>query len=230
MRRPLLAAMIVRAHPDRPWRTEVLARRRLSGDTFEIELARPGGFEFVAGQHIRLLMPEGARDYSLTNGIADRPLALCVRRIPEGTVSRRLETLSAGAPLDFLGPFGHFVHRPSEAAAVWVAAGTGIAPFVSMARSGISCALLLHGAREAGELHYADVLRAAASLYVPCLSHPAAGREPAFAGRVTKFLAERLVAGHYDFYLCGGATMIHEALMLVDLRFPGSRVFSEAFY
>lgn len=45
--------------------TELVARRWLTGRTFEIELKRPASFNFIAGQRIRFLHEGIERDYSL---------------------------------------------------------------------------------------------------------------------------------------------------------------------
>jgi len=258
-----------------PWLVALKARRWLSPGTFELELERPQGFAFHAGQRIRLIVDAGERDYSLASGPGDSALALCIRLVSGGAVSTALAGMPVGRRLALRGPFGHFLYRATEGPVVFVAAGTGIAPFVSMARAGVSGFTLLHGARREGELHYAESLRRAARLYVACLSRtgedpPEGGgegeaaspapedgagphggvtrggtgavrgaeeippgpraTEPSFQGRVTDYLAARLPPGRYDFYLCGGTEMIHRATLLADERFPGSRVFAEAFF
>ena len=108
--------------------------------------------------------------------------------------------------------------------------GTGIAPFVSMCRSGNCGATILHGVRTDRECYYADLLREKAASYVPCLSAAKREGENFFPGRVTRFLRNRLPAGVYDFYLCGRREMIAEAIGIIDERFDGSRIYTEIFY
>jgi len=218
------------------WEAVLRARTWLSADHFELEIERPDEFAFLSGQHIRILAPEGERDYSLVSGPADPLLRIYVRQVRGGEVSTFLAEARPGIRLAFRGPFGHFVLHPSPRPRLWAASGTGIAPFVSMARAGASGHLLLHGVRRIERLHYAEFLAPGAAAYVACLSEdersgvpPHAGIE-VFHGRVSDYLAGRLAAGRYDFYLCGSATMIREATAIIDARFPDSLVFSEVFF
>ncbi|MFZ5572346.1 MAG: ferredoxin--NADP reductase [Thermodesulfobacteriota bacterium] len=210
--------------------TRLLQRRRLSETAFEISLTKPDGYAFTPGQHLILAAGNLERAYSILSGPADPNLHLIIREVPEGGMSRFLARENIGAPLALSKAAGHFTFRPSPRPPVFIATGTGIAPYVAMARAGISRFLLLHGVRKAQECYYAEELIAAAATYIPCLSEDATGREPAFSGRVTSYIATRLAAGAYDFYLCGSSAMIRDATLLIDKRFPGSRIYSERFH
>ncbi len=111
-----------------------------------------------------------------------------------------------------------------------MATGTGVAPFVSMARSGVTGFTLLHGVSSATESYYASVLKSAAKQYILCLSEPHQLRDDFFQGRVTDFLYQNLEPGLYDFYLCGRREMIRDVINCVDDKFPESLVFTEIFY
>jgi len=215
------------------YRTRLQETCRLSANTFELRLARPEGFAFRAGQHIRLQWKGLERDYSLTSAPEDAPLAILIRHVPEGALTPFLASLEPGAEIAFSGPRGHFAFRPSDRPAVFVATGTGIAPFAAMVRSGVRDFLLLHGVRVEEDLYYEDLFRAAAGEVVPCLTGPGSGqslRPGAFPGRVTAYLGANLPQGAYDFYLCGRAEMIRDVTLLVDEAFPGSRVYAEIFF
>jgi len=205
----------------------------LSTNAFELSLARPEGFAFRAGQHVRLQSQGLERDYSLTSGPKEARLALCIRHVPEGALTPFLASLEPGAELAFSGPRGHFAFRPSGRPAVFVATGTGIAPFAAMVRSGVRDFLLLHGVRAPEDLAYEDLFRSAAGEVVPCLTGQGSGQNAgpgAFPGRVTAYLEECLPQGAYDFYLCGREEMIRDVTLLVDEAFPGSRVYAEIFF
>lgn len=215
------------------YRTRLQETCWLSANTFELRLARPEGFAFRAGQHIRLQSQGLERDYSLTSGPEDTPLSLLIRHVPEGALSPFLASLEPGSELEFSGPRGHFAFRPSDRPAVFVATGTGIAPFSAMARSGVRNFLLLHGVRTPEDLCYEDLFRAAAGEVVPCLTGQRSGQRPcpeAFYGRVNAYLEECLHQGAYDFYLCGREEMIRDVTLLVDEAFAGSRVYAEIFF
>jgi benzoate/toluate 1,2-dioxygenase reductase subunit len=208
----------------------VLKRKWLSEKTFEIRLSRPAVFQFRPGQRVSLSSKETVRDYSIISAPEEPELAFCIRKVAGGKLSNFLGTAEIGASLQVRGPFGYFVYRSSGHQAVFVATGTGIAPFCSMARSGISGFILLHGVRLAQDLYYASLFRQSAEKYIPCLSE--ANKLPAGAirGQVTDYLQRTLKPGVYDFYLCGRSDMIRDITLLIDKRFPDSLVHMELFY
>jgi benzoate/toluate 1,2-dioxygenase reductase subunit len=206
----------------------VLRRAALAESAFEVELERPRDFTFAAGQSIRVYFGGEGRDYSLAGSPSAQTLLLVVRRIAGGAVSPALEAAAPGSSLDFTGPHGVFTFKPSARPVVLVATGVGIAPFLSMVRSGTTGFTLLHGVRSADELFYRRELEAAAARYVPCLSRQASAG--CFSGRVTAWARDHLAAQSSDFYLCGGRRMVRDVILLVDERFPGSRVYTEIFF
>lgn len=220
----------LRAGTAGPYTVRVLANRGLSPKAFELTLARPPHFSFLAGQRLRLAYAGVERDYSIASAPAAGDLRLCVRRVEGGRLSTRLAQAGADDALTFTGPHGYFTFRASARPAVFVATGTGIAPFGAMAASGVSGFTLLHGVATPADLCYREVIEPRASVYVACLS---AGRPAApahYPGRVTDYLRNRLPPRAYDFYLCGRQDMIRDATLLIDERFPGSLVHTEIFY
>jgi benzoate/toluate 1,2-dioxygenase reductase subunit len=216
-----------------PFTAELLRRSWLSAKTFELELSRPLSFHFRPGQRIRFLHQGLERDYSLLSQPDSPRLGLCIRHLPAGLFSSVLAAAEIGTSFTFSGPHGYFIFQRSPRPPVFVATGTGVAPFLSLTRSGITDFSLLHGVRTAGELYYRSDFSAAASLYVPCLSQPSpesALPPGAYRGQVTGYLRDHLAPGAYDFYLCGRQEMIRDATLLVDERFPGSLVYAEIFY
>jgi len=213
-----------------PFTVRVLANRRLSANAFELTLARPPRFYFTAGQRLRLEYAGAQRDYSIVSAPAETDLRLCIRRVEGGRLSARLAHAGADDPMMFTGPHGYFTFKPSAHPAVFVATGTGIAPFCAMAGAGVSGFTLLHGVETPADLYYRDFIQARAAAYVACLS---AGRpaEPVhYPGWVTDYLRNCLPPRACDFYLCGRQDMIRDATLLADERFPGSLVYTEIFY
>jgi NAD(P)H-flavin reductase len=153
--------------------------------------------------------------------------------VEKGQFSPVFAAAEIGTKFSFTGPYGYFTYRPSERPAVFVATGTGISPFLSISRSGVSEFTLLHGVRTASDLHYQDFLRRTARSYVPCLSaspDQVGTVENGFDGRVTRYLKEYLPLNTYDFYLCGRQEMIRDVTLLVDEQFSGSLVYTETFF
>jgi len=215
------------------FRVELLGRRWLSDITFEIELTRPPSFEFYPGQSIRVVHQQLERDYSIVSDPAVPTLALCIRNVQDGSLTPLLATAKIGRRISFTGPHGYFTFRPSNRSPLFIATGTGIAPFVSMVRSGVKGFTLLHGVQGPSELYYESLIRPATKSYVACLSGStldSPGPEGVFHGRVTDYLEKNLPAGLYDFYLSGRIEMVRDVTHIVDERFPGSLVYTEIFY
>jgi NAD(P)H-flavin reductase len=210
--------------------SELIERQWLSTKSFEITLSKPKSFEYMPGQCIRLIHDAVERDYSLVTAPTDPNLSLCIRNIEGGILSPGLSQAPVGARFNFNGPHGYFTFRPSTRPAVFVATGTGLAPFVSMARSGVAGFILLHGVDSAEDLYYATIFQSAAKQYIPCISETDSLSGEYFRGRVTDYLRKNLAAGLYDFYLCGRREMIRDVTLLVDEKFPGSFLFTETFY
>lgn len=219
--------------PQRFFTSELVHRRWLSTKTFEIGLSRPAGFDFQAGQGIGIVYEGQTRHYSLTNAAADPVLSLLVRYIREGLFTPVLAEAELGTRFQFSGPHGYFLLRPSQRPAVFVATGTGIAPFLAMFRAGVSAAFVLHGVRTAAELYYGQFLSTLPVTYVACLSEASDSDDLAagvYAGKVTAYIKNRLDRRAYDFYLCGRQDMVRDVTLLADDYFPASRVYTEVFY
>ncbi len=163
---------------------------------------------FVPGQSIALTLDprEPARFYSIASG-ADDPLAAVLYDIvPDGLLTPRLAALKPGDPLLCSQPFGAF--RDAEGPSCWIATGTGIAPFISMARSGASGAkLLVHGSRTLAGLHerkyFASLM---GERYVPCCTRETGER--VYPGRPTEWLVMTPLPTAERFLLCGNSGMV----------------------
>ncbi len=220
-------------NPAKVLTTELLNRRWLSKNVFEIELSRPEAFEFEAGHTIRFLHQSMERYYSLLSAPQDPLLSLCVQHVPEGRFSPILAKAEIGAQFQFSGPHGYFTIKPSQRHPIFVATGTGIAPFVSFARSGIKNFTLFHEARTAEELYYQSFFKKTKSTFYPCLPSSKTTLpkpEGMFQGHVADCIKANLPRQTYDFYLCGHGEMIRNVTLLVDDWYSGSSVYTEVFF
>ncbi len=118
----------------------LLRSRPLSDYTKHLEFEVNGlpRFGFVAGQwlSVRANMPDGeeiTRAYSIASPPSENGrFAFCLNRVQDGFMSNHLCELGEGAEITFQGPFGSFILRPPMRDTVFIATGTGIAPFRSM--------------------------------------------------------------------------------------------------
>jgi ferredoxin-NADP reductase len=152
------------------YKTHLLSRHWISEDAFEIRFTRPPLFQFAPGQRVRFMQNDIERDYTPVSSPKEENIDFLVKSVKGGLFSSALASAQEGASFRFTGPHGYFRFYPSERVPVFAATGTGIAPFVSMARTGVKNFILLHGVRRSSDLYYESLFRKTATLYVPCLS------------------------------------------------------------
>lgn len=207
-------------------------RRWLAPGVLELRLHRPEDFTFIPGQFLRFVMDGYQRDYTMVSDAHAESIDLCIAMVDGGRFSGEILTADIGAALPVSGPHGHFVYQGVANPAVFVATGTGVAPFVAFCRGGVGNALLLHGVSTTDQLIYREFLQPVLSGYVPCISQPdehADDPTDAYPGRVTHYLEQELGPGVYDFYLCGRRAMIRDATAIIDRQFGDSRLFIETY-
>jgi ferredoxin-NADP reductase len=112
---------------------QLVAKREIAEGTTEFRFTWPHGFEFRAGQAIELLVPEG-HAFSLVNAPGETELVIATR-MRDSAYKRTLAALPIGGAAQLEGPFGSLtLHRNPARAAVLVAGGIGITPFMSILR------------------------------------------------------------------------------------------------
>lgn len=218
-------------------RLRVAEVRPLTDDSVEVVLDVPAklceAFTFRCGQHLTLRLQvdgiEERRSYSITSAACvDGPtrLAIGVRRVEDGIVSGRLvDGLAAGDELDVMTPSGRFTTQLDPTASrAWllVAAGSGITPMVSIARTvlesePLSSVTILYGNRTTSSIMFREELEELKDRHlsrlniVHVLSRERRGSD-ALSGRIdAASLPELLrVAGGRNFdqaFLCGPEPM-----------------------
>jgi len=210
---------------------KIVQKRFLTESTFVLRLDR-GNIQFRAGQHIIVgLKGElNQREYSIYSGEKDDYLEILVREVLDGNVSLQLKHCKPGESLQINGPFGSFGLEKFDMffrKLVFIASGTGIAPFHSFVKSYPEINyIIFHGVRynnEAYERKDYDPRR-----YFLCTSKESNG---GYKGRVTRFLAGYEVDSNMLFYLCGNNNMIYEVYhILRDKGIPVEKIFSEVYF
>lgn len=108
---------------------------------FSFRLEEPSVIDFVPGQYIQLLAPEYEksteavyRAYSIASDPSDSSSAdLIIRLVPGGICTTYcFEYLKEGDEVTMTGPFGEFRLSDTENDMIWIAGGSGMAPFVSI--------------------------------------------------------------------------------------------------
>lgn len=159
----------LRPAPRQP-RGRIAQVRRETPDSSTLVI-RPGrGFprDHTPGQYIGVgVSIDGRlrwRNYSLTQPPGSRALSVTVKADPNGTVSRHLAGLRPGAVIRLAAPRGEFVlPDPAPAAVLFLTAGSGITPVMSMLRTmqrrnQIRDVVHLHSAPTAADLMFSAEL------------------------------------------------------------------------
>jgi len=90
---------------------------------------------FKAGQYVTLYFPDGrfgwqGKSYSIASVSGETTVDIAVKKL--GTFSSALHDLAVGDRVTLTGPTGYFYPSPKMDDLVFIAAGIGIAPFVSI--------------------------------------------------------------------------------------------------
>ncbi len=244
-----------RSSPPRPGSNAVLVARADITPEIARFVIRPddGPPAFQPGQYLTLgLVVDGAfvqRPYSTSSAPGARDLEFLVRRVPGGAFTPTLWQLAVGGRIRIGPAKGRFTLAPGdERTHLFVATGTGLAPFVSMLRSLSQFpdrpqAVVVHGVAWAPELAYRDHLSQLARdpriHYLPVVSRP---NDPASAGwsgqvgRVTDAIGLLHRAAVFEpaitvAYVCGSPAVIDStAELLVGLGVPPAAVISERYW
>lgn len=189
-------------------------------------------FEFKAGQVIGIALEEVGprRLYSICSGEDEDEIWILYNIIEEGYLTPRLADLDTGDTLWITEPRGEFIG--DESPAVWVATGTGVAPFYSMLRSGKAVnKSLICGNRYLEQFHFFDEFQSIlGNQYIRCCT--AEHNEDVFFGRVTDYLANQTeLDAELKYYLCGNAEMVVDTRdILISKGIPFDQIISEIYF
>ena len=199
----------------------------LSGVTkhLEFEISGRTRFGFVAGQWLSFqqVKPDGeelTRAYSIASAPGDDGrFVLCLNRVQDGFMSNFLCDMKEGQEIRCQGPFGDFILRLPIRDTIFIATGTGIAPFRSMlhwlladeARHQGKQFWLVFGNRAEKDIYYHDeFLRLAGEHsnfhYLPTLSRGSADWQ-GLRGYVQEHVPG-IARGDMHAYICGLDKMV----------------------
>ena len=218
----------------RQYRGVVERIRDLTHDIKElrIRLAEPETISFTPGQYVQLEAPPYGdnpdpvlRAYSISSTPGDdRAVELIVRLVPGGICTTWVFTMLAeGDEVAFSGPYGQFRLSETDREMVWIAGGSGMAPFWSILRQMKQQQLrrtctYFFGAVRRRDLFFVDELQELAKeldwfSFVPALSGPADGDDWAGETGLITEVVDRGVSDGADIeaYLCGSPGMIDAA-------------------
>lgn len=184
----------------------------LQNDLFELQLER-GDISFEPGACMALFNAEGdSRPYSIAAGTQENILRFLIRRVPNGRVSQCLARRRPGDTVRTSDPFGWFRpgrSTPAGERCVFIATGTGIAPFLSHLRSSPDRPpeMCLYGVRRLADAFALDELERLNGFR---LAVSRTSGHSHFHGRVTGLFGQVPLNEEIHYYLCGLDSMIEE--------------------
>lgn len=174
---------------------------------------------FLPGQYVNIGVPGTGehRSYSFSSAPGNNRMTFMIKQVPGGLMSSWLGAAQTGQPLQMTGPLGSFYLRAVTRPLLFLAGGTGLAPFLSMlevlAQQGTQQAVhLIYGVTRDQDLVMVDRLadyasRIAGFTYGTCVADPQTTHPQ--QGYVTQYMpAEVLHGGNVDVYLCGPPPMV----------------------
>ena len=209
--------------------------------TFVLRAVEPRTFRYRPGQYMTYTLPVDAqagaeirRCYTIST-TPTRPdtLSITVKRVPGGPASNWLhDHLQPGMTLAAQGPYGEFscyITSEQKTPLLFLSAGSGITPLMSMARAfhdlGRDVDLtFVHAARTPADIIFAEELSMMArnlphfNLAVVCEQRGRASTYAGMLGRVTLLLLQSQVADFVDrdIYCCGPAPFMEAMRTLLQ--------------
>jgi ferredoxin/flavodoxin---NADP+ reductase len=204
--------------------------REVSEGSYILSIGRDFSFEPGQVLAINIGNAQPARLYSIASGNDESDARILFNIKDDGYLTPRLAKCKKGEQIEISEPFGTFICR--EKNAFWISAGTGIAPFVSMALSGQSEGkTLIHGSRKLSGFYFrnemADLM---GNRYIPCCSSE--NGNGIYQGRLTQYLKEtELIDPGLKYYLCGSAEMVVDTRdILISRGVPYDKLVAEIYF
>lgn len=226
-------------------KASIKRKANLTHDVIELELQVEGEFEAEAGQFVNFKVtdkvPPCFRAYSLASKPKDGIFDLCIKVVEGGRASNWFNNLELGATVEFLGPSGKFVFQGTKKKHLFVATGTGLAPFRSMLQEQVLKRpdeefILVFGVRHISDIFYRETFEELAKQHVNfkfclTLSQPEDENWAGERGRVTELLGKlELDVANTEVYICGLKAMIHDVCeQLKGLGFIDDQILFEKY-
>jgi ferredoxin--NADP+ reductase len=187
--------------------------------------------DFLPGQVVKIAVDteQPPRIYSICSGNQEEEIRILFNIKEEGYLTPKLSAMIPGDTILVTEPYGSFLG--SNDPAWWIATGTGIAPFYSMFRSGMSeNKTLVNGVSYLNQFYFEDELDwALGKNYVRCCSRETSC--DVFPGRVTDYLAGLKELPDVKYYLCGKALMVVEVRdLLIEKGIRYENILAEIYF
>jgi CDP-4-dehydro-6-deoxyglucose reductase len=218
---------------------------KISGKVYleRFELVEPKEITFLPGQTVMLYVAPGVnRAMSIASPPSEKTSIMLVHDVsPMGSYSKWALVAAVGDPMEFMGPLGAFIlDRESHRKKVFVATGTGIAPFYGMAvdyltHNGTDSVTLYWGLRHEEDIFWQKEFEELSHTYptfrfVLTLSQPDDSWQGK-RGHVQDHILFQQNLREAEYYVCGNKAMVDDMrVKLKSANVPDTQVKFELFY
>lgn len=211
---------------------------------FVFEVPEVEKFTFVPGQFVSMNQIINEKKITRPYSLASAPnetnrFELCLNLVHEGLLSPRLFAMQPGDTIEIRPPLGMFVLRNPPREAVFIATGTGIAPFRSILKGHLDetsqAFTLVFGVRHESHLMYRAEFEEMARMhphfrFLPTLSRPTeswSGRSGHVQAHLQEAIGERR---DIDVFLCGLKLMVDDVRnILKEMGFDRKQILFEKY-
>ena len=218
--------------------TEVISNAKLKGETFLLKLKPSKKIKFKAGQFIMINIKNIEKPFSIASAPSQNTIEILIRMHKEGELTPHVCKLKKGSKLKISGPYGVFEVKPTKRKEIiFIAAGTGIAPFRSMIIESLKKypdkkITLIYGFRE--ECYFENIFRKLEKKHKnfklhACCSKPESSCKN-LKGRVTEHLKELIKnPNNKEVYICGPVPMVEDVKkrLIKELSFQKDQIHVE---
>ena len=214
--------------------------------SFDFEISDPRPWVFIAGQFIMANIPRDGKIVRKPYSIASPPsqkgsLQLIITRVEGGYASNYFHAMKVGDHLPMDGPYGKFLIQEPFQDLIFVATGTGLAPFRSQIRTlferGVGGQIwVFFGVRYEDQILYEPEWRELEVKhknfhFVPTISRPRPGKWNGEVGYVQNAIKKYIPDAHgKDVYICGIVPMVEDVKKVTqEMGFSESHVHFEKY-
>ena len=203
----------------RHFAASVLAITRHADAALEVSFELDQAPVFLPGQYVNIEVPGSGqtRSYSFSSLPGEKHASFLIKHVPGGLMSNWMERAQPADKVAMTGPLGSFYLREVKRPLLFLAGGTGLAPFLAMLevlteRGESQQVSLIYGVTRDQDLVMVDSLQAFAARlpnfsFVTCVADPASAHPQ--KGYVTQHMAAQVLnKGDVDVYLCGPPPMV----------------------
>jgi len=218
---------------------KLLDKKYINDNTFKVFFEKKD-LTFIPGQHFSISIPNKSinREYSSYTSPQDNHLGFLIRRVEGGIMTNILNSMKIGEKVNIYGPYGSFTLNEKQIInkqIIFIASGTGIAPFVSIKEAYcIKNYKLFLGVRSRDDIPDSDKFDQSKCYY--CISRDINLRQNNhFKGRITDNLDKLDFIEDFEnaiYMICGNSFMISDVydMLVSKKKIDPNNIITESFF